>query len=231
MKVFQISLKVFLIENIEVKDSLCKIAAFIDSGLSTDPQLLQLHEKNMYKNYCFNNMFPLELKEKIYRKGNIYTIVIRTIDAKLAKFFNDNLVNHHNSSMKGLTSEIKVIPKRYIEKLYCLTPVVLKTDSGYWRNSLTLDSFEERLHINLIKKYNAVMGNKIDENFKLYTSIEFKNKKPIAMNYKNISILGDKISINISDDKRAQELAYLSLGVGLLESNARGAGFVNYKFL
>ena len=44
-------------------------------------------------------------------------------------------------------------------------------------------------------------------------------------------LLGDKISLNISDDKLAQDLAYMALGTGLLEVNSRGAGFTNYRWL
>ena len=36
---------------------------------------------------------------------------------------------------------------------------------------------------------------------------------------------------NISDDKLAQDLAYMALGTGLLEVNSRGAGFTNYRWL
>lgn len=61
--------------------------------------------------------------------------------------------------------------------------------------------------------------------------LSLKNKKPISTNYKNIKLLGDKISLNISDEFLAQELAYMSLGTGLSEMNARGYGFVNFRWL
>ena len=72
---------------------------------------------------------------------------------------------------------------------------------------------------------------KIDEDFDLYTMIELKNKKPIAMEYKNIKLLGDKVQIQVADNKRAQDLWYFALGVGLGEMNARGCGFLNYRWL
>jgi len=84
---------------------------------------------------------------------------------------------------------------------------------------------------NLIKKYNLINNEKLDENFDLYTFIEIKNKKPIATSYKGKRILGDKINIIISDDIRAQELAYMALGTGIGEMNARGQGFVNFRWL
>lgn len=230
MEVFEISILLFLLKDIDSEEAFSNVSDFIDSGMAKVPELLELHNKNVYKNYCFNSFYPLE-SNKVYKYGNTYTIQIRTVDKKLADFFNEKLVNHFNGSIKGLTSTIKILPQRYIEKLYSITPVILKNDDGYWKGKLTLTEFENRLKTNLVKKYNAIMGTKVDEEFQLYTSIEFLNKKPIAFNYKGKKILGDKISINISDDKTAQELSYMALGTGILEMNARGAGYMNYKWL
>lgn len=230
MEVFEISILLFLLKDIDSEEAFSNVSDFIDSGMAKVPELLELHNKNVYKNYCFNSFYPLE-GNKVYKHGNTYTIQIRTVDKKLADFFNEKLVNHFNGSIKGLTSTIKILPQRYIEKLYSITPVILKNDDGYWKGKLTLTEFENRLKANLVKKYNAIMGTKVDEEFQLYTSIEFLNKKPIAFNYKGKKILGDKISINISDDKTAQELSYMALGTGILEMNARGAGYMNYKWL
>lgn len=230
MQVFEISILVFLLKDINSRKSFSKIGEFIDSGMVKEPKLLELHNKNIYKNYCFCLFYPLE-KDKIYKAGNNYTIKIRTVDHDLAKFFNERLINHFNNDMKALKSTIKILPKKHIEKIYSITPLVMKTDKGYWKQNISLNDFERRLKENLIKKYNLLMGSKINEDFQLYTSIEFKNKKPVAIEYKGKKILGDKLSIYISNDKMAQELAYMSLGTGLLEMNARGAGYMNFKWL
>lgn len=230
MKVFEISILVFLIKDIDSKESFEKIAQFVDSGMVKKPELLELHKNNTYKNYCFCSFYPLE-KDKIYKGGTNYTIKIRTVDSKLAKFFNNELVNHFNNDIKALTSTIRVLPKNHIDKIYSITPLVLKTDEGYWKTKISLSEFERRLKENLIKKYNLLLNTKINEDFQLYTSIEFKNIKPVAIDYKGKKILGDKISIHISDDRMAQELAYMSLGTGVLEMNARGAGYMNVKWL
>lgn len=230
MKVFEISILVFLMEDIVSNEAFFKIGGFIDSGLATNPELLELHNKNAFKNYCFCSFYPLE-KDKVYKARNNYTIKIRTVDEKLAKFFNEKLVNHFNKHIKGLTANIKVIPKKYIEKIYSITPLVIKTNKGYWRKNNSIEDFQRWLKENLIKKYNFLTETKVMEDFQLYTSIEFMNKKPITIKYKDIKILADKIELNIGDDKRAQELAYMSLGTGLLEMNARGAGYVNARWL
>ena len=53
----------------------------------------------------------------------------------------------------------------------------------------------------------------------------------ISVNYKNIKLLGDKLQLNIADDKLSQKIAYMALGTGLGENNSRGLGFVNFRYL
>lgn len=230
MNVFQIKIKIFILKYIPIESSQEIISAFIDSGLTKDKELLEFHESNKFKGYCFDAPYPTE-KDKVYKKDKIYTLTIRTIDKNLAEFFANKLVNEFNENIKGLTSEIRILPKKHIEKLYSITPAVLKNEDGYWKNKIKLDEFERRLKENLIKKYNSAMNFKMDEDFQLYTTIEFKNRTPIATNYKNIKLLGDKISLNIAENEAAQKVAYMSLGTGVFEMNARGYGFVNYRWL
>lgn len=220
----------YLLKDIDYKECQEEICNFIDSAMVKDERLLELHNKNTYKLYNFNLFYPLE-RDNVYKRGGIYSIQIRTIDKTLADFFNDTLVNNFTESIKGLTSTIRIIPQKHIDKIYSITPAILKSDEGYWKGNLSLSDFERRLKENLVKKYNLVMDTKIDEEFQLYINIEFKNEKPVAMNYKGRKLLGDKISINIGDEKIAQDLAYMALGTGILEMNARGAGYVNYKWL
>lgn len=230
MKVYEIKMLLYLLKDIDYKECQEEICNFIDSAMVKDERLLELHNKNTYKLYNFNLFYPLE-RDNVYKRGGIYSIQIRTIDKTLADFFNDTLVNNFTESIKGLTSTIRIIPQKHIDKIYSITPAILKSDEGYWKGNLSLSDFERRLKENLVKKYNLVMDTKIDEGFQLYTNIEFKNEKPVAMNYKGRRLLGDKISINIGDEKIAQDLAYMALGTGILEMNARGAGYVNYKWL
>lgn len=230
MKVYEIKLKVFLLKEVMVNSIQTVISEFIDSALAKNDQLLKMHNDNKFKKYCFGGFYPVE-EDKRYRSGNMYTITLRTIDEGIANFFNNELVNEYSSYIKGLTSEIRILPQKHIEKIYSLTPVILKNNDGYWRNIISPDDFERRLRENLIKKYNDISDEKLNEEFELYTALEFKNKKPIANEYKGIKLLGDKISLNISENKTAQDLAYICLGTGLLEMNARGYGFCNYRWL
>ena len=230
MKVFEIKLKVFLLKDIEAKDAQKVVSAFVDRVLANNDDLLEFHEANKFKNYCFNAPYPIE-PDKIYKEGKIYTIIFRTIDSKLANLFNGKMVNAYDNEIKALTAEIKIIPQRQIERIYSITPMIIKNDSGYWKNEISINEFEKRFRENLIKKYNNILNTKIDEDFQLYTNIEFNNKAPIPTRYKNITWLGDKVTLYVAENSMAQDIAYMSLGTGIGAMNPRGYGFVNYQYL
>ncbi|MBU5593327.1 CRISPR-associated endoribonuclease Cas6 [Clostridium sp. MSJ-4] len=230
MKVYELTLKIFLIKDLPLDQAYEELSELIDKSLCKDTELLALHNENRYKYYTFSLPYKLE-EDKIYKAGNIYSVKIRTIDEKILRNFKTQLVNMYTSIIKALTVEIKVIPKKHISTLYSITPIIIKTDKGYWKGNLSLDQYEKRIKENLIKKYNQFFDEKINENFPLYNFIRFDNKKPIGIKYKNITLLGDKITLNISDDEISQNIAYLALGAGLGEMCPRGMGFLNYKWM
>lgn len=230
MQVFQIRLKIYTLQDMHANQVQSKVASFIDKSLAQNPDLLLLHKENRYKNYCFDLPYPLE-PDKVYKKGKIYSITIRTIDKRLAEYFHTVCGNMFTGFLKGLTTEIKIIPERMIDTVYTLTPGVMKYENRYWRDDLSLEEFENRLKSNLIKKWNAFEDARLNEDFELYTCLEFTNKVPIAIEYKNIKLLGDKIRLHIADNKTAQKLAYMALGTGILENNSRGAGFLGYRWM
>ena len=106
-----------------------------------------------------------------------------------------------------------------------------RTDRQNWKKCISFEQYEERLKSNLIKKYNRLTGEKMNEDFDLYRQIELKNHKPIAVPYKGRKLLGDKICLQAAENEQAQALLYMALGTGLGEMNARGCGFANYRYL
>lgn len=230
MQVYQIRLKLYVLRTIPLNNLRTQVTFFLDSALNQEERLVDFHNKNMFKDYCYDLLYPQE-KSKIYGKDKIYTLTIRTIDDGLADFFLNKCVHHYTEQLKGLTAEVRMIPKKQIDMLYTLTPVIMKTDAGYWRGSLSVEEFESRLKVNLIKKWNAFESTKMNEDFELYNGIEFLNMKPIVSEYKDIKLLGDKLCLHIADNERAQNLAHMSLGTGLCEMNSRGYGYVNYCWL
>lgn len=230
MKVYNLDIKVYLLNDIYLNKMQESIANVIDLALSKSQKYIEFHNSIGYKFYCFNGLYPLE-QDEIYKEDNIYTFQLRTIDIELAKYLMNKINDIVTNDIKVLKCDLKIIPKKHIDKIFSITPVVIKDDKGYWRGHISLKEFEERIKINLIKKYNKFTGEKIDENFELYKSIEFKNRKPIAVDYKDIKLLGDKIQLTIADDEMSQKIAYMALGTGLGENNARGSGSVGFRWL
>lgn len=230
INVYIIKIKVYVIEDIPLEEIQETITAFLDNGLISTPQFAQFHKDNQYKYYSNDSLYPIE-NDKVYKKDHIYTITIRTLNVDLAKYFSNYVVNTYTDKLKGLTAQVGVIPKKHIDVMYTLTPAILKCESGYWKDEMTIVQFEERLKVNLIKKWNKYNGEKIREDFELFTGVEFLNKCPIASKYKGIKLLGDKIRMHVAYNEMAQNLAYMSLGTGVLEMNSRGFGFVNYRWL
>ncbi|MBE5965546.1 MAG: CRISPR-associated endoribonuclease Cas6 [Lachnospiraceae bacterium] len=229
--VTELSIKVYLLIDIPVVDVREEITRLIDNALAKDEKYLKFHKQNKYKNYVYDGLHPVE-KEGVYHEGNIYTYRIRTIDDYLSSYLIKQLFTSYTETLKVLTVSSRVIPKHYLEKIFSITPIIIKDDNfGYWRGHLSLAEYEARLKINLIKNYNEFNNTKIDEGFELYTHFEFNNHKPVPVSFKNITLLGDKVTLYLSYSNLAQELAYFSLGTGVGENGSRGSGFLGYKYL
>lgn len=229
IQVWKLELKVYLLKNINQKDCLTKITYFIDSVLKIDEKFLKYHNKRIPKGYVFNSFYPLEKEE--YLAGKVYTVQIRTVNEELKDFLMKNLHNNYTKEIKGLTISEREIEYRYIDRLFSVTPIILKTENGYWRGNMDVDNFLDRLKINLIKKYNQFYEEKLGERENIFEKIEFRNNVPIKCSYKNINLLGDKVILTIAKNPTAQKLAFLSLGAGLSEMASRGYSYVNPRGL
>ena len=226
----ELQVKVFLLKDIKIEDTLQQICKLIDNSLIENKLYEDFHNENKFKNYSFNMLYPLE-KDKVYKKENIYTFLLRTVDNELSEYFIKKLINQYTDEIKVLTINKKIIPKKHVESIHTITPIVAKFDNGYWKKHSSIEVLEKRITENLIKKYNSFYDEKIDEDFELFTAISIVNRKPIATKYKNISILGDKINFKVADNEKAQEIINFALGTGMGEMNSRGFGFINYRWL
>lgn len=231
MKIAEMHVKVYLLQDISKKYVTTELMKLLDTCLVINEETKIIHNENRYKFYNYGGLTPVE-RDGIYKAGNVYTFVFRTMDRAIEKHLDKYLFSQYTNTIKVLTVEKKIVPKRHIERIYSLTPVIIKSE-GYWRDKYNMDFFEDRIRTNLIKKYNTWNEAKIEEDFEFYHYIKLDNKKPIAFTYpsKNITLLGDKITLMIAENERAQELAYLAIASGLGEMGSRGAGFVQYRFL
>ena len=96
---------------------------------------------------------------------------------------------------------------------------------------MSLQQFEERLKVNLIKKWNAFPGNdKMEEDFQLYDLLEFINQKPVPFIISRYACWGIRYACIFPITRELRNWAYFSLFAGVGECNSRGAGFVNYQW-
>ena len=232
IRVIEIKLKVYLLQDIFTADTLQHIGKLIDSAL-IDGDMQDFHYATQTKMYCFSNLYPLA-KNKIYSAGGVYTITIRTADNRVAEALNRNLDKQYNQYFKALTIENRVLTQKPIERIYTLTPMIIKfkeDENTYWRDNHTLEEFEEAVRVNLIKKYNKIMNTKIDEDIELFQGIQLDNQTPTVIAYKGVKLLGDKITINIANSEISNEIAWIAIATGIGTASARGAGFCNYRYL
>lgn len=228
--VYELKIKIYLLENLGLEDVGMGLSSLVDKSFLASDKYKEIHKNSGYKHYSVGGLLPVE-RDRVFKKGGVYEFQVRTVSKDLKNYLKMNLVNEFTKKIKVLVIEEKIVPRNFFEKIYSLTPVVAKFPEGYWNGKVSFEKFEERIKNNLIKKYNDFTGKKIDEDFQLYERIELNNEYPIPLKYKNIKMLGDKITLYIGSNERAQELAYFAIGTGLLEMNPRMCGFVGYKYI
>ena len=228
--VYELKIKIYLLENLKLEDVGIELSSLVDKSFLASEKYKKIHKEKGYKHYSVGGILPVE-RDRVFKKDGIYEFQVRTPSKDIKDYLKTNLVNEFSKNTKVLVINDKIIPKNLFKKIYSLTPVIAKFPEGYWKGKVSFEKYEDRIKNNLIKKYNNFTGKKIKEDFQLYERIELNNKYPIPLKYKNIKMLGDKITLYIGSDERAQELAYFAIGAGLLEMNPRMCGFVGYKYI
>ena len=102
------------------------MANFIDFVISKNENFLRLHKSTEYKNYVFDMAYKPE-QNKIYNIEKIYTVRIRTINKELAQYFYENMRFKGSEYIYCIGGEIKIIPQKIFEKVYTLTPALIKS--------------------------------------------------------------------------------------------------------
>ena len=229
-KVYELEVNAYLFKTLNLNESSGHIARIIDSLLVKDDDYLKMHNDKCFKEYCFSNFNGAE-KDYTFKEGNVYSFRIRTISLDLANYIKDNLRGSYTDEMQILGVKMKLVPKKYIEKIYSVTPTICRfKNSDYWRETYTISQVEEMIVVNLLRKYEQHTGIKLPSNTDIFNSIKIKNKRPIPTKYKNVYLLGDFMEFDMMKTSLAQDIAYFALGVGIGEINARGFGYANYSY-
>ena len=63
----------------------------------------------------------------------------------------------------------------------------------------------------LIRQYEIYTGEQVEKKLPLYDQIELQSKCAVGVPYKGITLLGDKVSMQVSDNETAQKVLYFAL--------------------
>lgn len=226
MKYIEIEMMVRLKRDITMEQTYNVIANNISYALLKSNS--DLHIQSGFKGYVFNGFYPIET-DKVYKKGNNYILKVRVLENIFQKHFKNLLRKYESNDFQVLLYNETLKGLRKIEKLYTLTPVLIRIDAKHnWIKNNDMLLLQERLNNNLIKKFEYFYGKKIEGDF--IQSIKILNKTPFKIPYKNIHYLANKFEIIINQDKISQELAFIAMATGLGEGNSYlGLGFCNAK--
>lgn len=230
MRVYEISIKFYLVKDIAVSLIYGELTKYIDSYLAQDKYFYELHRGRGIKGYSFDLPIKIEKGMKVYKGDQIYQFRIRTVDKELLSYFMDGIADFRTDAVKGLARTVKQIPCKHISNIYSLTPVLLGNDKGYWRDCMSFEEFEQELTASLVQQYEKYTNEKLEGQFSVYDQIELKSKCAIGVPYKGITLLGDKLAMQVSDNENAQKVIYFALANGLGLKGPRGFGFLGYRF-
>jgi CRISPR-associated endoribonuclease Cas6 len=210
-------------EDLPVRDVQYGLAKLISSSMANDELLKELHHRNCFKLYTFCAPYPFE-KERVYRKGRMYCFNLRSPDLKFVLAMKKYLPKVKGIA-KVIAVELRSYKQSHIEELISLTPIVCTFENRCWMPEDGLGLLAERLHHNVLKKYQLQDPSFTVHGELFFDQIELLNKKPIVVAYKNTVLLGHKLRFRVKPHEWAQQLAFTALGGGLLEKNSMGFGY------
>jgi CRISPR-associated endoribonuclease Cas6 len=237
MNYFEIICKCFIKQDIFFKDSFEIIAKYINYCLFQNDKYSDIHYNKDFKPYCFNSFYPPE-GDKIYKKGDIYTLRIRSIYQDFAYDLAELLRNNvNNFKFLVVETEIKTIEQFFITELYTVTPTIVTIDNKptYWtyEKSGDIALLMTQLHDNLDKKYQYIYNQPVLAENNFIQLLEITNKEPvnihISKHNKPIRLFGNKFKIVPNEDEISQVLAFIALSCGLGEKQSYGGGFCTGK--
>lgn len=245
MELFELKCTAYLKKDIKLEEVFNSLSKYINYCMCQNENFAISHNQNRYTDYSFSGLTDKNgkpEKDKIYKSGQTYSFIIRTIDEKLCEVFMQTLrTNINNGDLLVLEVAKKIIKRFFITELYTLTPTVVtiaKEPKGYdfWTLQKNGDivRLQKQLQDNLLKKYKSFYGEEIQPIQNFIQLIELKNNAPQSIYFDKktkektirVRLLGNKFRIVPNEDETSQKLAFLALGCGLGEKNSYGGGFV-----
>jgi len=211
------------------------IQGFLYECLRTVEKDPELHSSKKFKFFCFSDIFP----SGNYVKGKEKSFIVSSPNAKLIEQLmkgvqakKEPCIGGHKIRIKNMNKIKLPLRNRFITG----SPIVLYKDNQRnlyysFRRNDDLDFFLQRLKDNIVKKYEAFFGEKLDFEEPLFDKLIF-NKEVAVKNVKNereFIIIGsmwyllEKVHIK----EELKKFYWFLMECGLGEKNSMGFGFVN----
>ncbi len=232
-KYCELKVTLLLKKDIIFKDIHEKLSSNLNRVMLSDNALKQIHTMKCFKPYCIGSLYPFDVVTKVYKVNQVYILTIRSIDEDFLNKLKIVLKNSKVLDFNVLAIEFLNRNYQYIESAYTLTPCIISiTDENtrklkYWtKYDSSLEFVKERITANLEKKYLQFYNKKLKAPDDFISMIKLENDVPIVYNYKNTKLFTNKFKIHFASDDISQKLAFLAFGVGILEKNSLGFGFL-----
>lgn len=227
MRYHEVCITVYLHADIHFTQAGEIVSNTINRAMLLDPELAQKHAANGYKFYTFSYPYPAE-QDKVYKTGRIYLIRIRSLEKGFVDKLKE-LLPAVAKEFKVLASEVKEQKYRFISELTTITPAICTVEGRHWTPQDDILLLQERMHINLLKKYKHFYGTSLETNQNFIQYMEILNNKPLALKYKNTTLITNKFKLQINPEDASQKLAFCAMATGLLEKGSLGLGFCAAK--
>ena len=233
MKNYEIKITLLLKKDVPLIDVQEFLSSNINKSMLEDETLKSRHALNAYKPYSMGSLYPFDLKNKIYKANQVYVLTIRSIDKDFLMRLQKVLKNSRKLDFNVIAIEFLTRDYGYIESAFTLTPTIIsikdeeKNYIKYWtKEEGSLDFVKKRIKDNLEKKYEQFFNKKIVAPDDFIMMLSVQNRKPMVYNYKGGKLFSNKFKMMFAPDEVSQKLASLAFGVGILEKNSLGFGFL-----
>lgn len=232
MEYFELTVTVLVKKDIYYQKVQESIGNYLSLSMLLNEKLKQIHGQKGHKGYCFSGLYPIEMKTKVYKAGAVYVFRVRSLKEVFLDTLDQCLRKVKSDQFNCISIEKRKYRNRIVQELYSATPFILTIDGQPWlQETGDFDLLIKRLEANARKKYEDAFNQKI-ENEHFIQRLEIINQKPIAVAYKGIRLLGNKLRITVNTDDESQKLAYTVLGSSIGEKGSSlGAGFCFANFI
>lgn len=240
MQIFELKIFIKLKKSVTFKQNPSFLSKNINKSFLNNEKLKASHKQNIITPYCMDFLRNLGERKDVFEVGDEAYFCIRSIFFVFIQCLMDALNKSDDLDFEIISINFSKFEPKFIRSLYTMTPAVVtinkplnKNESSdehmtkqlYWsRENSDLMSLKNALEFNLKNKYRTYVGE-LDFEGDIIDLIEVKTNKAFAFPYKKGQIYAYRYQIYFNENKIAQNLAALGLGLGVGEKGSLAFGF------